>query len=709
MKKFISVLLAALMAGNVTAHALVPYDTGETMNNTAGIKWIKTHTAQARVERILSGNFAFVAGETKFWAEDKKAAADEAPYMEDGVFYIPEAVAKSVFGIDADSDLSAEEITQSTDYDMFFDERGFCLFSKDISCIRTDYASNVKGYHDYYTVSYAIGTILWDDITVTDTDYATYISNWQRIMTVTDSSYTEYIDNVKNKAYSFRKKITKVAEDAPFYDLHIKDYDVNSIELTELLLEGFERVEMMAKAYYLDGCKDEELKADILYCLDVLYGEYSKQLELKNQSNWTVYSIDLPYAYSNALCLMYDDLAHDEIIKHTNAIFDRNPDPTTPRGSYVGVRNYTNLTWCLTPYLNAAVLAKDEYRINYCLRYLCDGFMYSTTADNLDYPHGGIYKDGSLIFHDTVPYNMGYGSGHIENIAGLLLLTENTGLDIKNVPYYENIYDILEKSFLPFIEENIKMKAVSGRWDPTSAENLMIAMMIIAKSADDENKEHLSALIKGKMQGYEDDYSECEGASDAKLFSYPEFDYQLNIFKSETVDVEAQERETGTKVYSVMDKSVTRGDNFTAVGSLSSFRNSGYECIDKAGRYDWYIGSGAMFIYNGDNMQFNTLWLDNVNPYYIPGTTVDETVRETNINTSDSGKALPENEFAGGATDGESLALGMEVKNSNVSGLTAKKSYFIINGKIICIGSDIKDGNGNVHTTVDNRYMISEE
>ena len=46
---------------------------------------------------------------------------------------------------------------------------------------------------------------------------------------------------------------------------------------------------------------------------------------------------------------------------------------------------------------------------------------------------------------------------------------------------------------------------------------------------------------------------------------------------------------------------------------------------------------------------------------------------------------------------------------SNVSDLTAKKSYFIINGKIICIGSDIKDGNGNVHTTVDNRYMISEE
>lgn len=90
----------------------------------------------------------------------------------------------------------------------------------------------------------------------------------------------------------------------------------------------------------------------------------------------------------------------------------------------------------------------------------------------------------------------------------------------------------------------------------------------------------------------------------------------------------------------------------------------------------------------------------------MPGTTVDSTVRkEITTNSSAENWGNPDNKFAGGASDGKNTAAGYILGNKYVSGLKGKKSYFMIGDKIICMGSGITGGEGNVYTVIDNRVI----
>ena len=92
----------------------------------------------------------------------------------------------------------------------------------------------------------------------------------------------------------------------------------------------------------------------------------------------------------------------------------------------------------------------------------------------------------------------------------------------------------------------------------------------------------------------------------------------------------------------------------------------------------------------------------------MPGTTVDSTVRDETLPTFSMGDdiwGMPENEWAGGVSDGTNGAAGMMLGNRWVSGLEGKKSYFMFDNEIVCLGSGISGGEVEAYTVIDNRIL----
>ena len=115
-----------------------------------------------------------------------------------------------------------------------------------------------------------------------------------------------------------------------------------------------------------------------------------------------------------------------------------------------------------------------------------------------------------------------------------------------------------------------------------------------------------------------------------------------------------------------------------------------------------------LYVYLGDQMQYNSAFFSEYDPYRVPGTTVDETVRSEVTTTS---TIVPDNTFAGGASDSQSAICGYTLSTAplddveNGIQISGNKSYFMLNGKIICVGSNITGGEGNVCTVIDNRWI----
>jgi hyaluronate lyase len=164
-----------------------------------------------------------------------------------------------------------------------------------------------------------------------------------------------------------------------------------------------------------------------------------------------------------------------------------------------------------------------------------------------------------------------------------------------------------------------------------------------------------------------------------------------------------------------MDRVVHHGVKYGVAISLSSTRITKYESINGANEYGWYQGDGMIYIYtDGYDYGFHHFWY--ADPYLQPGTTVNLAHRTgKNIHPM----IFNSDPFAGGVEHGKYGAAGFilgypesayKISGSNTfesleaTKITAKKSYFMFDNEIVCIGSDINDYSGkDVITVVENR------
>ncbi|MGW6203756.1 polysaccharide lyase 8 family protein [Streptomyces sp. NPDC055089] len=325
-------------------------------------------------------------------------------------------------------------------------------------------------------------------------------------------------------------------------------------------------------------------------------------------------------------------------------------------------------------------------------------FRYTGSGD-------GFYEDGSFVQHDVVAYTGSYGTVLLGGAAYLLSLLAGSPWAVAD-PKVSVMYDAVERSFAPVIFDGLMMDAVRGRavsrqraGDHRDGATAVAAILLLASGAPADRADRWRALAKGWL-------TRNRTTPFAALATLP----QLALAKAVLDDpgVPAGARTTGSFVFADMDRVVHRRPGWAFALSLSSRRISAYEAGNGENLHGWYTGDGMTYLYDGDGLgQFNDGFWPTVDPYRLPGTTVDTRERADLGTGGGTSTYRPANAVAGGAVlDGRHTAAAMEVTGAEGSTLRARKSWFLLDNAVVALGAGITASDGRtVETVVENRNL----
>ncbi len=691
-------------------------------------KWLSSELPEIKANGILNGNYAFVADSKSYYNVNRKETASiEAVMTSTGDILIDSQVSDRLFGYSSgEVRTSVEAVADQTGLKIFKDRRGIAILGNDLSAIDTSLTdSTVNAYYrSFYDVAYCIGTVTWDDVYPTAAQYAEYRQKMLKAMLVPDGKWDAYSDFVSDSISEANSALEYMDYSdgalSPFTDITIPDID-SSHSHQQALEAVYRRIKQMAVGYKLSVITNSNvankaaLKTAVLYSMELMNKKYysSNDYLIGGTPRFTTFKHTLPINISDILLCMYDDMDAATRQKYIDEVLGKAIIPDMIQGSYDTKQTYANYIWSVIPYIHLAVLTDDTDRLNHACRYMAAMFDYTKRGEVNPMPMEGFFEDGSFVFHNGIAYNMGYGKGYLIALSELTLLSKDTLFDVSNVYGYDRIYHIMYNSYLPFVNNYKKMKIVAGRETPESnARNIMAAIILLANDAPEQYKAELASKIKPYITNYiKNNLTEHVYVSNFTFASYPNIVEKINDYFAYIDGVESKTDGNYNKIYYNMDRAIHKRDNFIFGLAMSSERIGKYESSSDTYTHslvEWYIGDGMTYTYSGDSLNLSTTWWNNINPYYMPGTTVDSTVRNENLATfsmNDSIWGKPENSWAGGVSDGSSGAAGMILGNRWVSGLEGKKSYFMFDNEVVCMGSGISGGEGEVYTVVDNRII----
>ena len=156
---------------------------------------------------------------------------------------------------------------------------------------------------------------------------------------------------------------------------------------------------------------------------------------------------------------------------------------------------------------------------------------------------------------------------------------------------------------------------------------------------------------------------------------------------------------SGHKHFWRSDFQVWRNPDYYFSVKMCSERVIGAESCNSENIQGYYMGDGATFLYqSGEEYR-------NIFPFLdwkkIPGTTTMQDNDTLPVLTARGYRI--ESNFVGGVSDGE---IGVAAMDYNRNGLKARKSWFMFDRKIICLGAGISSGSGlPVTTGVNQTYL----
>ena len=147
------------------------------------------------------------------------------------------------------------------------------------------------------------------------------------------------------------------------------------------------------------------------------------------------------------------------------------------------------------------------------------------------------------------------------------------------------------------------------------------------------------------------------------------------------------------------DFEVHRKKDFYFSVKMSSKRVIGTESVNKENVQGYYLGDGVSLLYTDKN-QYNEIF-----PFWdwkkLPGSTIIQDDKPLPIIKFKEFKT--NSNFVGGVSNGKN---GIAVLNYNRDGLLAKKSWFMFDDKIVCLGTDINSKTNFPVTTTLNQVFL---
>ncbi len=523
-------------------------------------------------------------------------------------------------------------------------------------------------------------------------EYDTLRLRWRDLLTQgTNASfsnplYSAWISSVGTTATSYKNSLntspTRTNLWSTYSNLATDSSDISGT---------YSRLRTMALGY---AVRDSSVQFDpamlnaIISGLDWMYTNYYNPTGVV-YDNWFDFEIATPLALNDIVVMLYSNLSPAQINNYMSAV-----DHFTPTPNYSVISsNLTaaNKIWKSVVVAVRGTIVKDSAKIDLARQGLSDVFPYVTTND-------GFYVDGSFIFHNYFPYNAGYGVELLDSTAELMQLLQGSTWEITD-PAQTNVFRWVYDSYQPFIVRGAAMEMVDGRYHTRNGDGhergheLLGAILRIAQVAPSADATAFKSFVKGTIQ------------TDAYRNFITAQSPPYNVWANEAVNdtnIATFTESTQHRQFPGMDRVAHWTPNWTFGLAMSSSRVANYESTRGENLHGWFTGDGMTYLYNSDLGHYADNFWPTVDPYRMPGTTI-----ETAIRTNGSGDSYrsPNNQTGGASILGLYGVAAMHL-NSWGSTLSARKSWFMFDNEIVCVGNSVSGGtNGAAETIVENRRL----
>lgn len=551
-------------------------------------------------------------------------------------------------------------------------------------------------------------------------EYTQLQAKWQKQLVSdqydpNDPTIVDYIQTITADAVALYQTMAQSEDRTTLWPL--EQGNTPSADLTT----QFTKLQKIALAYGTKGSslyQDPTVAATIIDGLDFMVTKKGYDGK-KYHGNWWDWQIGIPQKLISTLMILGDQIPADKLQRYTAAISGYVPDPfkqlyTKTQGSFTDlafipdfVTSGANRTDLALTVLGLGILQKNAGKITQATTSIEEVFRLVTKGD-------GFYKDGSFIQHNTIPYTGSYGNVLIKGVGQILAITQGSSFEM-NSAVIQAFVENVDQAFLPLIYQGEMLPLVNGRSISRAPARTKVGygsstiynLLIVSQFAPSDYQKKFQEAAKYWIKENPDYY-----LTNPRDFNDLQMTKQLladDAITGNTLPF------IGTKMYASMDRFVQRTPNYMLGLSLYSSRTSSFEAGNKENKRGWHTADGMVYLYNEDDVQFNAAYWPTVDPYRLPGTTVDtvQLADETSAFTAVTSKE----KWVGGVAHDGAAAVGMalnkaETKNNGTvlpMNLQAKKSWFIVDGQIVALGAGISGSTtASIETVVDNRLLKAD-
>ncbi len=431
-------------------------------------------------------------------------------------------------------------------------------------------------------------------------------------------------------------------------------------------------------AYYHKSSVLKNIKAALEYGYTLYYG---LPVAYRSHKDWTINEkLTISEFLLNTLIILDQNnkLSDKNVAKYAEILNIRIP---LPYGTAVN-ENRTLYIMMGT----AALLGNTDKIKELSERYLTGSFNLVTSGQ-------GLYADGSYITDGNVASSGSHGIIAFNTLTNLVYAVNGTKADLPDdVKAVDFLYNWAINSVIPSIYNGSSIAATTGSYIAQSDEMGALGVstiLLLTELLDNERARELKSIVKA--------YASSDNTSFVPYLT----GYGINAFQKIEEDNKLTSKTiSGAHPFAAMDKLVISAPRYSAALSISSIRSAKFETrpikldINKevygaVNGSGWFEGDGMLLLSN-PYYQINNVYWQYVNYGRLPGTTIDN--RTTT--PSDSGGFTGMTSYAGFAAHGDfSVAANLMCNNNSnyLSDLTAKKSWFIFDDEIVCLGAGISN------------------
>lgn len=558
------------------------------------------------------------------------------------------------------------------------------------------------------------------DTNVQTTDYEKLRNIWLDV----NYGYDKYDENnpdmkkkfeaTENEAEKLLKEM-KTESDRKYLWESSKDLDTKSADMTRT----YRNIEKISEAmkHKNTKLKTDENKTKVKDALEWLHkNAYGKEPDkkvadltsnFKNKTsrntnlNWWDYEIGTPRALTNTLILLQEDFTDEEKKKYTAPIKTLAPDSDKILSS-VGKSEPAkggNLVDISKVKLLESIIEEDKDMMKKSIDSFNTVFTYAQNSAT-GKERNGFYKDGSYIDHQDVPYTGAYGVVLLEGISQMMPMIKETPFNDSN-QNDTTLKSWIDDGFMPLIYKGEMMDLSRGRaisreneTSHSASATVMKSLLRLSDTMDKSTKAKYKKIVKTSVES-DSSYKQTD-----YLSSYSDISKMKSLMEDSTISTNGLTQQL--KIYNDMDRVTyhNKGLDFAFGLSMTSKNVARYESINGENLKGWHTGAGMSYLYNSDVKHYRDNFWATADMKRLAGTTTLDNEEPKSTDVKKSSKT-----FVGGTKfDDQHASIGMDFENQDKT-LTAKKSYFILNDKIVFLGTGIKstDSSKNPVTTIENR------